>query len=193
MNAHLTSVWMLVHPPLVFASYLLLIAPVGAMADAIARGGEAWKDISARYGRAGWLLVSAGIGFGMWWAYEDFTYGTLWHWDPVQTAVFAAWCYLTAMLHMQSRYRPDGDFAVAHPLLGLLTAAAAMAAMAVTRSDELASSHRYVGETSRLFGVTAFVLAGRDRIITHPDMRAPDVAVTSTELPLLSEVARSAF
>ncbi|MDH3740318.1 MAG: cytochrome c biogenesis protein CcsA [Hyphomicrobiales bacterium] len=148
MNAHLTSVWMLVHPPLVFASYLLLIAPLGAMAAAIARGGEAWRYLSARYARAGWLLVSAGIGFGMWWAYEDFTYGTLWHWDPVQTAVFAAWCYLTAMLHMQSRYRPDGDFAVMHPLLGLMTAASAMTAMAVTRSEQLASSHRYVGETS---------------------------------------------
>ncbi len=160
MNAHLTSVWMLVHPPLVFASYLLLIAPAGAMVDGLANGSSAWRAISARYGRTGWLLISAGIVFGMWWAYEDFTYGTLWHWDPVQTAVFAAWCHLTAMLHLQSRYRPTGEFALAHPLLGLLAAASAMTAMAVTRSGQLASSHRYVGETSLVLlgGMAAVIL-----------------------------------
>ena len=160
MNAHLTSIWMLVHPPLIFASYLLLIAPVGAMCAALARGDTAWREIAGRYGRFGWLFISAGIGFGMWWAYEDFTYGTLWHWDPVQTAVFAAWSFLTAMLHLQNRYRPDGPFAVLHPILGLLTAASAMVAMAVTRSEQLASSHRYVGETSLLLfaGIAAAIL-----------------------------------
>jgi cytochrome c-type biogenesis protein CcmF len=163
MNAHLTSVWMLVHPPLVFVSYLLLVAPVGAMVAAIAVDDDGWRRLSGRYARAAWLLISAGIAFGMWWAYEDFTYGTLWHWDPVQTAIFAAWCYLTAMLHLQTRYRPGGAYAVAHPVLGLMAAASAMAAMAVTRSDALASSHRYVGETSLVFLATlaiAIIAAG---------------------------------
>ncbi|MGI9412158.1 MAG: hypothetical protein ACR2PM_00710, partial [Hyphomicrobiales bacterium] len=86
--------------------------------------------------------------FGMWWAYEDFTYGTLWHWDPVQTAIFVVWCLLTAQLHCQKRYRPDGAFAIVHPTLGVLSAAAALGVMAVTRSSALASSHRYLGETS---------------------------------------------
>lgn len=160
MNAHLTSVWMLVHPPLIFAAYLLIVAPVGAMCAALAFADPAWRGIAARTGRVGWLLISSGIGFGMWWAYEDFTYGTLWHWDPVQTSVFAAWCFLTAMLHLQSRYRPDGAFAVTHPLLGLAAAASVMLAMAVTRSESLASSHRYVGDTSLvlLVGIAVAIL-----------------------------------
>ena len=148
MNAHLTRVWMLVHPPLVFFAYLLLVAPWGAMAEALAFGRGPWREIAALYGRAGWLLLSAGIAFGMWWAYEDFTYGTLWHWDPVQTAIFAAWAFLTAMLHALRRYQPNGAFGLVHPLLGLLTAVAVLLSMAVTRAPELASSHRYVGETS---------------------------------------------
>ena len=148
MNAHLMSVWMAVHPPLVFLAYMLLIVPVGAALEALAKGTGAWADLSALYSRAMWLVLSAGIGFGMWWAYEDFTYGTLWHWDPVQTAIFVVWCLLTAQLHCQKRYRPDGAFAISHPTLGVLSAVTALGVMAVTRSSELASSHRYLGETS---------------------------------------------
>jgi len=161
MNAHLTSVWMLVHPPLVFFSYMLLVAPWGAMAEALVHRRGPWREVAAVYARSGWLLLSAGIGFGMWWAYQDFTYGTLWHWDPVQTAIFVSWAFLTAMLHAQRLYRPDGAFSIAHPVLGLLAAAGAVLAMAVTRSPTLASSHRYVGETSLplLLGIAAFLVA----------------------------------
>jgi len=148
MNAHLMSVWMAVHPPLIFFAYMLLIVPVGAALEALAKGTGAWADLSAVYSRAMWLVLSAGIGFGMWWAYEDFTYGTLWHWDPVQTAIFVVWCLLTAQLHCQKRYRPDGAFGIAHPTLGVLSSVSALGVMAVTRSSELASSHRYLGETS---------------------------------------------
>lgn len=161
MNAHLTRVWMLVHPPLVFFAYLLLVAPWGAMAEALAHGRGPWRKIAAFYGRGGWLLLSAGIAVGMWWAYEDFTYGSLWHWDPVQTAIFVAWALLTAMLHAQRRYQPDGTFGIIHPLLGLLTAAAVLLSMAITRAPALASSHRYVGETSLplLLGIAGVLIA----------------------------------
>lgn len=148
MNAHLTRVWMAVHPPLVFLSYLLILAPWGAMAEALAFGRGDWKQIAAIWSRAAWFLLSAGIAFGMWWAYEDFTYGTLWHWDPVQTSIFATWSFLTALLHTQRRYQKNGVFMVVHPLLGLLSATSIILAMAVTRNPELVSSHRYVGETS---------------------------------------------
>lgn len=93
----------------------------------------------------------------MWWAYEDFTYGTLWHWDPVQTGIFVTWCFATAQLHTLRRYRPGGAFALVGPLLGLLTAIAGLATMAITRSPALASSHRYLGESSLVVFV---VLAG---------------------------------
>ncbi|MHA1537084.1 MAG: cytochrome c biogenesis protein CcsA [Alphaproteobacteria bacterium] len=147
-NAHLTSVWMAVHPPLVFFSYMLLVSPWAAMVEALARRRGRWREIAGIYGRGGWLLLSAGIGFGMWWAYLDFAYGTLWHWDPVQTASFAGWAFLTAMLHAQRHTRPDDSFSIVHPALGLLTAASMIGVMAITRSATLASSHRYVGDTS---------------------------------------------
>lgn len=45
---------------------------------------------------------------------------------------------------------------------------------------------RYVADVSRSFGVTAFVLVGRDRILTYPAHRASEEESASTALPLLS-------
>ncbi len=148
MNAHLLTVWMAIHPPLLFTAYALVLAPVGAAAEALARGSGAWWLIAQRHVRLAWLLLSSGLAFGMWWAYEDFTFGQFWHWDPVQTSVFVVWALLGAQVHGLRSYRAGGFLGRWLPLLGMLAAAAVPASMAVARSDTLASSHRYVGDTS---------------------------------------------
>jgi cytochrome c-type biogenesis protein CcmF len=147
MNAHLVSPWMLVHPPLVFTAYMLLLAPAGSAAQALASGEGRWGAIARRSVRSAWLVLSGGLAFGMWWAYQDFTFGQFWHWDPVQTSVFVVWAFTTAHMHCLQRYQA-GAFARVHPILGLLSAAAVLASLGVTRSAMLASSHRYVGDTS---------------------------------------------
>ena len=148
MNAHLTKFWMAIHPPLIFVTYLLLLVPVGAAAEVLIRGQGPWKDIALRYSRWAWVVLSAGLVSGMWWAYEDYFYGQFWHWDPVQTASFVVWCWLTAYLHGLRAYQPTGAYARSLPFLSLLTAAAAVGSMLVTRNGELMSSHRYLGQTS---------------------------------------------
>jgi len=159
MNAHLTKFWMAIHPPLIFIPYLLLAAPAGAAAEALIRGRGPWRDIALRYSRWAWVALSAGMVSGMWWAYEDFFYGQIWHWDPVQMAAFVVWCLLTAYLHGLRIYHPQGPFGRSLPFLGLLTAAAAIASLLVTRNGELVSSHRYLGETSvRLLAAIAAAL-----------------------------------
>jgi len=158
MNAHLIRVWMAFHPPLVLAAYVFFLAPAGAALEALWRGRGPWRQLAGSSVRLGWLILSLGLASGMWWAYEDFTFGQIWHWDPVQTSVFMVWALATAHLHALRRYRPDGSFALAHPLLGLMTGGAALFSMAVTRSPMLASSHRYLGETSLPFWLGAAVL-----------------------------------
>ena len=148
MNAHLVRVWMLLHPPLVFVAFAFFLAPYAAALEALARGGGAWATIAARWTRYGWLTLTVGLVSGMWWAYEDFTFGQFWHWDPVQTSVFMVWALASAHLHTLRRYRDDGAYGRLHPLLGLATALAALVALVVTRDPTLASSHRYVGDTS---------------------------------------------
>ena len=176
MNAHLVRVWMLLHPPFVLAAYGLFVPTAGAALQALATGGGDWGVIAARWVRTGWLVLSAGLVSGMWWAYEDFTFGQFWHWDPVQTSVFAVWALAGAHLHTLRRYRQEGAYARLHPALGLATAVAALLSLVVTRHPALASSHRYVGETSfpwllvlalalALFAAVAFAASFRVRTV----------------------------
>ena len=148
MNIHLMKIWMTLHPPLIFIAYALVLAPAGAALQALITGEGAWREITHRYGRAGWWMLSTGISFGMWWAYEDFTFGQVWHWDPVQTSVFVVWAFCTAALHGIRRYGVGGLFTKSLPLLTLLAGASVFASMAITRNQWLASSHRYIGDTS---------------------------------------------
>lgn len=148
MNAHLQSIWMALHAPLILAAYAWALAPAGAAIQALRGepGGYAVKALI--YGRRAWWLMTTGIGFGMIWALEDFTFGQLWHWDPVQTSAFVVWALLGSILHGVRRWREASTFARLLPVLSLLLAAATCMAMAVTRSEVLASSHRYIGTTS---------------------------------------------
>lgn len=144
MNAHLQKIWMLIHPPLVLLAYawsLTLAAPALA---ALAGRHEAWPTLFRVRARRAWVLLSAGMGFGMVWAFEDAMYGQVWHWDPVQTAVFCLWCLLGAHLHGVVGWRRGRRPAWLAPWAGLFAAVAAPLVMAVTRNPLLASSHRYV-------------------------------------------------
>ncbi|HYD64060.1 cytochrome c biogenesis protein CcsA [Azospirillum sp.] len=147
-NLHLRRVWMLLHPPFIFAAGTLFLLPWAAALEALVRGTGGWRDIAAVWVRAGWFVLSLGLASGMWWAYEDFTFGQFWHWDPVQTSIFLVWAAATAHLHVLNAYRPDGAYARLHPAVGLGTGVLVLLSMVVTRSPQLASSHRYVGETS---------------------------------------------
>lgn len=162
-SVHLDTVWMAVHPPLVLVGYALLLALVGAALAALAGRDEGWGEVATRFVRPAWLLLGLGLVTGMWWAYEDFTFAPFWHWDPVQSAVFAVWALTTAHLHTLSRYKAGNGFGVVHPLLGVCTGLAVLVAMAVTRHPALASSHRYVGDTSLpllLTGAATLLLVG---------------------------------
>jgi cytochrome c-type biogenesis protein CcmF len=157
MNAHLMKVWMLLHAPLVLAAYawtLALAAPALA-----ALGGELvqWPRDARAHARRAWTLLTAGIGFGMVWAFEDAMYGLVWHWDPVQTAVFVVWCLLGAHLHGIGGWRAGRPFWRWMPVTALLAAVLTLIAMGVTRHEALASSHRYLGATA---APAYFALAG---------------------------------
>lgn len=181
MNAHLMKVWMLLHAPLVLAAYAWALF-VAVPAFAALRGAlPVWPTDARAHARRAWVVLTAGIGVGMLWAFEDAMYGQVWHWDPVQTAVFAVWCFLSAHLHGVGSWRPGQATWRWVPLTGVLAAAATAGAMAVTRSPVLASSHRYVGADSWISHVAlaALLLGGAGflvvvgRVAVERPRRAP--------------------
>ena|GEM_PF-756369 len=148
MNAHLQTLWMAFHAPLILAAYAWMLAPAGAALEALNKSNPAYGQIALGYGRWAWPVLTTGIGFGMVWALEDFTFGQIWHWDSVQTAVFAIWALCGAVLHGARRWHPAGANRRLLPILSLLAAMLTCVAMSVTRSQVVVSSHRYAGTTS---------------------------------------------
>ena len=148
MNAHLQTFWMAFHAPLVLLAYAWALAPLPSAIAALSSGSESYRAVVVRDSRRAWWVLTAGIGFGMVWALEDFTFGQLWHWDPVQTSAFILWSLLSAVLHGVRLWKRDGTFAQALPLISLLLGVCTFLAMSITRSEVLASSHRYIGTTS---------------------------------------------
>ena len=148
MNAHLMKPWMLFHAPLVVAAYGWTLMLAGPALDALHGHLTAWPALARMRARRAWVVLTAGIGFGMLWAFEDAMYGQVWHWDPVQTAVFCLWCLLGAHLHGVASWGPGRRRWRMMPAAAALAAAAVPLVMAVTRNPALASSHRYVGADS---------------------------------------------
>jgi cytochrome c-type biogenesis protein CcmF len=148
MNAHLMKPWMLFHAPLVVAAYGWTLMLAGPALNALRGRLMAWPPLARTHARRAWVVLTGGIGFGMLWAFEDAMYGQVWHWDPVQTAVFCLWCLLGAHLHGVTGWGPGRRRWWLMPAAAALAAAAVPMVMAVTRSPALASSHRYVGADS---------------------------------------------
>ncbi len=149
INAHLTTIWALLHPPAVLFAFLIVLMPAAAAAEALLTGRRAdWAVLADRWLRPAWVVLTLGLALGIAWSYEDYTFGQFWHWDPVQTATFALWSVLTALLHLQRGYAKHDRYARLHPVLGLAAAALVLLTMAATRDTTLASSHRYVGATA---------------------------------------------
>lgn len=200
MNAHLQKFWMVVHPPLVMLAYagcLVLAAPALA---ALMGAESSWPTWSRVWARRTWVLLSAGIGFGMVWAFEDAMYGQVWHWDPVQTAIFCLWCFLSAHLHgvVGWKFGRRSDWLM--PWAGLLAALMVPLVMAITRNPLLASSHRYVDAGSwkahlalasvllLAGGIASFVGYRRRRATRRPRQtrrRASDWGLWLTQLAFL--------
>ncbi|MEM4944984.1 MAG: cytochrome c biogenesis protein CcsA [Archaeoglobaceae archaeon] len=90
MNPLLRTPEMIIHPPLVFFGYALVVC---IYAEHLAGIGQR-KTV-----RIAWAFLTAGIVFGGWWAYRTLGWGGFWGWDPVENASLLPWLALTAYMH----------------------------------------------------------------------------------------------
>ena len=120
LNPLLRSPWAVPHPILVLTAYALTLVA------AVERG------LAPPFMRLAWTAATAGMALGGYWAYTTFGWGGYWAWDPVETALFVLWLFLTAYLHR------GGDAAL------YMSAGAVFLAMAVTYSG-VSPLHSFAG------------------------------------------------
>ncbi|MGH2891084.1 MAG: cytochrome c biogenesis protein CcsA, partial [Solirubrobacteraceae bacterium] len=92
---------MLMHPPMLYSGYTLLLVPFAFGIGALVSGrvGAEWVQVTRRFALAAWLCLGIGVLLGARWSYTELGWGGYWAWDPVENAALMPWLCATALIH----------------------------------------------------------------------------------------------
>lgn len=147
LNPLLQNPGMIFHPPLLFLGYGGFVIPgCLALAQTLSRKREEeglWSVVGRPFTMTAWMLLSAGIILGAWWAYMELGWGGYWAWDPVENASLIPWLISTAFLHTSVVEVRRGKLPRFNVFLMGLTTISAFFATYIVRSGAIESLHAY--------------------------------------------------
>jgi cytochrome c-type biogenesis protein CcmF len=149
LNPLLRHPAMVIHPPLLYLGYGLFLIPFAVAVSKLIRGDqdENLLDQTRGWILAAWVMLSAGLALGSWWAYNVLGWGGYWAWDPVETASLLPWLASTGLLHSLILQRKRHIFHRFNLILALLAWFLVVFSVFVTRSGVINSVHAF-GESS---------------------------------------------
>ena len=142
LNPQLQSVWMAIHPPIVFSAYAFTVLAFALTIASIKTDRE--LDDSKLFkasAYAVWLLLTIGIALGGLWAYEVLGWGGYWAWDPVETASLLPWLFIVAYFVVKNI--SSGKKSLTRELMIMITFASLVFLSALTRGGLTQSVHSY--------------------------------------------------
>ena len=159
LNPLLLSPYMIVHPPIVFVSYGMIILLYASGMAYLITDNKNWNETIKRWGRASWIGMSLALILGGYWAYVTLGWGGYWAWDPVETAGLLPWLSMTTLLHTSVMSKKKNEYVILGPLLAMLTFILVLLESFVTRGGIWSSVHAFiVEETGGTFSRFWFVL-----------------------------------
>ena len=182
LNPLLQDPWMVVHPPALFAGYVLLAVPFTFALAGLLRGDkDGWVKPALPWTGLGSLVLGLGIILGAYWAYKTLGWGGYWGWDPVENSSFVPWVVATALLHGLLLQRRRGSLGRTNAFLAsfgfllviygtFLTRSGVLADFSVHSFTDLGINGFLVGFIG-LFAFAAFILiAWRWRLLASPGL-----------------------
>ncbi len=160
LNPQLHNVWMVIHPPTLFAGYALLGIPfVLALAGLWRRDYDGWVRLALPWTLAGWGVLGLALTMGGYWAYESLGWGGYWGWDPVENSSLVPWLICIALLHGLVVQRTHGGLRRTNFALAILSYVMVFYASFLTRSGVLSnfSVHSFVEEGLKQVMIGALV------------------------------------
>jgi len=192
LNPLLQNPGMIFHPPLLFLGYAGFTVPAClALAQTQSDGRpeeKSWFVICRPFTLSAWVLLSAGIILGAWWAYMELGWGGYWAWDPVENASLIPWLAGTALLHSSVLEARSGHMARLNVCLIGLTLVSAFLATYIVRSGVVQSLHAFPDEG---VGAPLFVFVCASLLCTVlatasvPANRTDNAPLPGRSLPLL--------
>ena len=142
LNPQLQSLWMAIHPPIVFSAYTFVVLAYALTLACVIAGRK--LDTSRLLKTStyiAWLLLTLGIALGGVWAYEVLGWGGYWAWDPVETASLLPWLFLTAYFIVRGISKNKSS--LTREFMIMITFASLVFLSALTRGGFTSSVHSY--------------------------------------------------
>ena len=146
LNPLLLSPYMIIHPPIVFVSYGMIVLLYASAISFLITEDKSWNDTIKRWGRGSWIGMSLALIIGGYWAYVTLGWGGYWAWDPVETSGLLPWFAMTTLLHTSVMSRRKKDYRILGPLLSMLTFILVLLESFVTRGGIWSSVHSFIVE-----------------------------------------------
>ena len=146
LNPLLLSPYMIIHPPIVFVSYGMIVFLYASAMSFLITEDKSWNNTIKRWGRGSWIGMSLALIIGGYWAYVTLGWGGYWAWDPVETAGLLPWFAMTTLLHTSVMSRRKKDYRILGPLLSMLTFVLVLLESFVTRGGIWSSVHSFIVE-----------------------------------------------
>jgi len=146
LNPVLLSPYMIIHPPIVFVSYGMIVLLYASGIAYLLTENPKWNDTIRRWGRGSWIGMSLALSLGGYWAYVTLGWGGYWAWDPVETAGLLPWLAMTSLLHTSVMSRRKNEYQTLGPLLAMLTFVLVLFESFVTRGGIWSSVHAFIVE-----------------------------------------------
>jgi cytochrome c-type biogenesis protein CcmF len=139
---------MMVHPPMLYSGFTLLLVPFAFCIGALISGrlGAEWIQVTRRFALAGWLCLGIGLLLGARWSYTELGWGGYWEWDPVENAALMPFLVCTAYIHSIMIQEKRGMLKVWNASLILIAGTLAIVGDFLVRSGILSSIHAFVSD-----------------------------------------------
>ncbi|MGR5094746.1 heme lyase CcmF/NrfE family subunit [Vibrio maritimus] len=165
LNPMLQDIGLIIHPPLLYIGYVGFASVLAMALGALLTNHVDldWIPRARTYTLIAWLLLTAGIAVGSWWAYYELGWGGWWFWDPVENASLLPWLTSTALLHTMMVARSKQLIFWTYSL-AFITFCLSILGTFIVRSGVLTSVHAFAVDPTKGFSLLAiltlvFVLA----------------------------------
>ena len=150
INPLLVHFGMFIHPPMQMTGLVSVSIPFSIAIGALVarRGGrDEWVDMGRMWGMVSWLILTAGLLLGAWWAYTILGWGGYWAWDPVENSALMPWLAMTAFVHSIMVQKRRGMFRMWNMVLIIVGFTLALLGMFINRGGPVPSVHSFAQST----------------------------------------------
>ena len=146
INPLLVHMGMFIHPPLQMAGLVSVAIPFSIAMGAMLAGkggNDEWVDQGRLWGMISWLILTAGLLLGSWWAYTILGWGGYWAWDPVENSALMPWLAMTAFVHSIMVQKRRGMFRMWNMVIIIIAFTMAQLGMFINRGGPVPSVHSF--------------------------------------------------